>query len=106
MKIEFCPKCGKKMEYGVKEGKLLLICPKCGYSKEASPEHTYESYRPEERVTVVEEDITPMPTVNIECPKCGYREAYTWSVQTRSGDESETQFFKCKKCGYTWRLYT
>ena len=62
MKIEFCPKCGKKMEYGVKEGKLLLICPKCGYSKEASPEHTYESYRPEERVTAVSYTHLTLPT--------------------------------------------
>ncbi|GAI81579.1 unnamed protein product, partial [marine sediment metagenome] len=31
--------------------------------------------------------------------------AYFWSVQTRSGDEAETKFFKCTKCEFTWREY-
>ncbi|RLG10996.1 MAG: transcription factor S, partial [Thaumarchaeota archaeon] len=39
------------------------------------------------------------------CPKCGNREAYYWAVQTRSADEPMTRFFRCTKCGYTWREY-
>ena len=106
MKVEFCPKCGRKMEYRVQEREIIAECPRCKYVKKASDNPTYERYRPVEKVVIVEEDFTPMPTTNVECPKCGFREAYTWTVQTRSGDESETQFFKCKKCNYTWRLYT
>jgi DNA-directed RNA polymerase subunit M len=26
-------------------------------------------------------------------------------VQTRRADESATQFFRCTKCGHTWREY-
>ena len=105
MKVEFCPKCGRKMEYVVEEGGVVAKCPKCGFIRKVSLQHTHERYKTEQKVVVVEEEFTPMPTVNVECPRCGFREAYAWTVQTRSGDESETQFFKCKKFGYTWRLY-
>jgi DNA-directed RNA polymerase subunit M len=27
-------------------------------------------------------------------------------VQTRSIDESMTQFYRCTKCGHTWRDYS
>ena len=54
--------------------------------------------------TSFEEKILPV-TTDVVCPNCGAREAYYWSVQTRSADEPMTQFFKCKKCGHTWREY-
>lgn len=107
MRLEFCPKCGRKMELVAEGGRIITSCPHCGFTKESSMDITRERYiRQEKKVVVVEEDVTPLPTVEIECPKCGHREAYSWTVQTRSGDESETQFFKCKKCGHVWRLYT
>ena len=106
MKLEFCPKCGSKMEFLVKNREIHAVCPRCGYSEKVSIKHTYEKYKPETKVEVIEKEIIPMPVVSIECPKCGHHEAYAWTVQTRSSDESETQFFKCKKCGYVWRLYT
>ncbi|MHA1368130.1 MAG: DNA polymerase ligase N-terminal domain-containing protein [Promethearchaeota archaeon] len=39
------------------------------------------------------------------CPKCGHPEIKTWQRQTRSADEPMTQFFRCVRCGYTWREY-
>lgn len=93
----------------MKNGKVVAVCPKCGYIKETSTMSTGERYRAVEKVRIIGEEeskLSPMPTINIECPKCSYTQAYSWAVQTRSGDESETQFFKCKKCGYVWRLYT
>ena len=45
------------------------------------------------------------PVVDIDCPKCDSRRAYFWVTQTRAGDESETKFYKCKKCSHTWRVY-
>ena len=42
----------------------------------------------------------------IECPKCGNNVAYVWQVQTRSADESSTQFLRCTKCSHTVREYT
>jgi len=53
-----------------------------------------------------EQKLQTLPTVTIECPKCGNNQAYTWQVQTRGADESSTQFFRCTKCGYTFREYS
>ena len=39
------------------------------------------------------------------CPKCGNTEAYWYMQQTRGGDEPQTKFLKCTKCGYSWREY-
>jgi DNA-directed RNA polymerase subunit M len=33
-------------------------------------------------------------------------EVYVWQVQTRGGDEASTQFFRCTKCGHTFREYS
>ena len=46
-----------------------------------------------------------MPTIEIECEKCGNNEAVWWMLQTRSADEPTTQFYRCTKCEYTWRNY-
>ncbi|RKX65519.1 MAG: transcription factor S, partial [Tenericutes bacterium] len=45
----------------------------------------------------------PNPVVEAECPDCGLVKAEFWTMQTRSSDEPETQFFKCKKCRKTWK---
>ena len=44
-----------------------------------------------------------IPTIKIECEKCGNDEAVWWMLQTRSADEPTTQFYRCSKCRYTWR---
>ena len=116
-KMEFCPKCGTKLTpTRKKKGKkntIVLSCPKCRYKKQpASPvvavsktiEHT-----PQELIAVIgkeEQKLRTLPTVRIECPKCGNNLAYVWQVQTRGSDESSTQFFRCTKCNYTFREYT
>ena len=46
-----------------------------------------------------------MSTIEIECEKCGNKEAFWWMLQTRSADEPTTQFYRCTKCEYTWRNY-
>ena len=51
------------------------------------------------------EDVNTLPTTKAVCPECGHTEASWWLQQTRSADESETRFFKCLKCGHTWREY-
>ncbi len=47
-----------------------------------------------------------LPTVNVNCPKCGHGEAVWWMLQTRSADEPTTQFYRCIKCEHTWRDYS
>ena len=111
----FCPKCGTKMVLRQvrvnKEKKVVLVCPNCGYTIEKQREKHVISAR-EERTTAIQvldskvAALKTMPTVEIECPKCGNNKAYWWLVQTRSGDEPPTIFYRCTKCGYTWRQYS
>jgi len=51
------------------------------------------------------EELEQLPVTKVGCPKCGNEEAYWWVQQTRSSDEPPTTFYRCKKCGYTWRSY-
>lgn len=46
-----------------------------------------------------------LPTIKIDCEKCGHGEAVWWMLQTRSADEPTTQFYRCTKCSHTWRNY-
>ena len=62
-----------------------------------------------EKIVVIEnedQNLKTNPTAQISCPKCENNMAYTWQVQTRAGDEGATQFFRCIRCGHTFRLYT
>ncbi len=101
--MEFCPKCGavlipKKKNYG---------CARCNYStKDQVKLKTSEKIEEKKEVAVISnKDIQVLPIISETCKKCGNDKTYFWTVQTRSGDESETKFFKCTKCGHTWREY-
>lgn len=110
--MKFCDKCGSTLQNELTKTddktKLVLKCYKCGL--ETKP----ESDKPEktvidnkEQIDIIEkEDQKNMPTIEINCPKCSNRKAYWWMLQTRSGDEPTTQFFRCLKCKHTWRQYS
>jgi len=117
--MEFCPKCGSRLEPKKtkkgEEASLVLVCPKCGYKKQ-EPNKQVEpkiskkiQHNPQQFVAVIgkeEQKLRTLPTVRIECPKCGNKTAYVWQVQTRSADESSTQFMRCTKCDHTFREYS
>ena len=117
--MEFCPKCGSRLEFKKpntgKGASLVLICPKCGYKKQELAKKVEPKigkviqHNPQQFVAVIgkeEQKLRTLPTVRIECPKCGNNTAYVWQVQTRSADESSTQFLRCTKCNYTFREYS
>jgi DNA-directed RNA polymerase subunit M len=117
--MEFCPKCGSRLApkkgKGGRDATLVMTCPKCGYqkrmvSKKVEPK-TAKVVQPDPRQLVAvigkeEQKLRTLPTVRIECPKCGNNLAYVWQVQTRGADESSTQFLRCTKCNYTFREYS
>ena len=39
----------------------------------------------------------------LECSKCGSRKTYSYSKQTRAGDEATTVFAVCGNCRATWK---
>jgi len=105
--LKFCPKCEVKL----KNSDSGLQCPQCNYTEE-------QKEKPAKKITNEEEpDFSllafeenegdeSLPTVKIECEKCGHDEAVGWMFQTRSADEPTTRFYRCQKCKYTWRDYT
>ena len=109
--MRFCPKCKSLMMPSRKEGKTILKCSRCGYEEEVS-EKTKGFV---EKVTRVEKKpeivvwegvkVEVLPKTRVECPRCHNLEAYWWTVQTRAADEPPTRFYRCTKCGYTWREY-
>jgi DNA-directed RNA polymerase subunit M len=116
--MEFCPKCGTRLEpkksKSGKEASLILACQKCGYKqqeadKKIEPTAKVIQHNPQQFVAVIgkeEQKLSTLPTVRIECPKCGNNTAYVWQVQTRGADESSTQFLRCTKCNHTYREYS
>lgn len=104
----FCPKCGSIMIPKKKENKKLLVCPSCKYStSEVESSKITEDIKKDDKSFGIAEDMKLNPVVELDepCKKCGNKDAEYWSEQTRSGDEGETRFFKCTKCGLTWRVY-
>lgn len=83
-------------------------CPKCGYTEESEEANLFftEKSSNKKDITFIENIPQVLPIdENITCPKCGNNGAYFWYMQTRAGDEAETKFYRCVKCGYTWRVY-
>ncbi len=116
--MEFCPKCGTRLVpkrgKDEKKGNVALVCPKCGFkkklaAKEIEPIPKVIEHSPQETIAVIskeEQKLRVLPTVRVECPKCGNNQAFVWQVQTRGSDESSTQFFRCTKCNFTFREYS
>lgn len=111
--MKFCEVCNSrlKIKQFKEDGKTILryYCPRCNRVYEpivlSSVESKKEENKPIKVLSEKESKLDTMPTIEIECPKCGNNKAYWWLLQTRSGDEPPTQFYRCTKCGYTWRMY-
>lgn len=103
--MEFCPKCGAVLVQKTKN----FGCPRCSYSSKSKVKlSSSEKIEGKNEVAVVSSKTAQtLPKVAEACKKCGNKESYFWTVQTRSGDEAETKFFKCTndKCEFTWREY-
>jgi DNA-directed RNA polymerase subunit M len=114
--MEFCPQCGSRLK-PVKENSgdqviVVLACEKCGHKTSESASVKLNGrvieHNPKQLVAIIgkEAQLTTLPTIRIECPRCGNNTANVWQVQTRGLDESSTQFLRCVKCGFTHREYT
>ncbi len=107
--MEFCPKCHSIL-IPKKNDKKKLACSKCNYSVKSKGDLTITEKleKKENKIEVVDKKIDVLPKVKEECPKCSNKDAFFWTLQTRSSDEPETRFFECanQKCKHRWRSYT
>jgi transcription factor S len=115
--VKFCPRCGTRLKLkqikGAHEVSITYLCDNCGYANKPATQTvrqlTEEELSNSNQIKVVgdkEAKLNSLPTTKIECPKCGNDEAFWWFLQTRSGDEPPTQFYRCVKCNHTWRSYS
>jgi len=116
--MEFCENCGSRLIpkkiNSSNQVMLMLVCNKCQYKKPESEEEIIRTtgkqieHSPKQLVAVIgkEDQLNTMPTVQIDCPRCGNNTANVWQVQTRGSDESSTQFLRCTRCNYTFRETT
>lgn len=103
--MEFCDKCGS----------VILVtgdkasCASCGHKLKKKPKiESSEKIGAHDTVAIIKEgQDNTYPVIDMVCPKCKNKQAYFWTLQTRSSDESETKFYKCTniKCNHTWRKY-
>ena len=104
----FCPRCGAILTPKKRGRKIVFSCS-CGYLSKKKEDLVLKekiNLTKEDKINVIDKRVETLPKTKEECPKCHYKEAYYWLVQTRSGDESATRFFRCVKCNHTWRSYT
>ena len=100
----FCPKCKSLLRPKMEGNKRVMGCH-CGYVAGESISAAISEKSKQAKEIHVMEDIETRPIVDTNCKKCGNKQAYFWSIQTRASDEPETRFFKCTKCKTTWREY-
>jgi DNA-directed RNA polymerase subunit M len=101
--MRFCPTCGTRLVLVHDKKSIKTVaeykCGKCSYTSSISPsqDHVTVESRPLEEVVVVFDkglELSTMSTIRAECPKCHNNLAYVWQVQTRSGDEGSTSFYR------------
>ena len=103
--MKFCPDCEVRLKQD--NNTSSISCPKCGYSESGSkvPKKETKEEQFELNILAENEGKETLPSIKIDCEKCGNNEAVWWMLQTRSDDEPTTQFYRCTKCRYTWRNY-
>ena len=99
--MEFCPKCGSILMMKTKR----VGCPKCDYVAKGKVNMVMKEEideRVEAMVVRGKDNINPV--TDWDCHACGSKKAEFWIKQMRSGDEPESKFYKCVKCGKTCRV--
>ena len=120
MSIRFCEDCGNMLTPVEKNNRLFYICNLCktpGIEKENSQENNIV-YRNEIRLGQTEvkinnsiiNDPTYARTFQLECPKCGYKEAICFQNPNINDAGMKLMYACCNKnfketgqpCGHTW----
>ena len=107
--MQFCEKCGNLLIAKGSGKRVSYVCRMCGKKAKRTDKLTISETMHESKkgVIIMEkgEGIEEFPKTSIMCPTCEHMEAYWWMQQTRSADEPPTLFYRCVKCGHSWRSY-
>lgn len=103
--MKFCPLCFKMLMIQDSEQGNRLFCQQCRYYYPIVSEHKKViKFAEDLKVEIIEQnqETKELPTIAINCEKCGSGHAYFEQRQTRSADEASTLFFTCVGCGHKW----
>jgi len=108
--MRFCEKCGNLLVVEKKRKNVYIVCRKCKrvYKTKGEKLRIGSSVTEGKKKVIVmteKDQFSELPKTRIICPKCEHMEAYWWMQQTRSADEPPTMFYRCCRCGYSWRSY-
>eukprot|EP00039_Didymoeca_costata_P004848 m.76583 g.76583 ORF g.76583 m.76583 type:complete len:111 (-) comp12565_c0_seq2:3020-3352(-) len=104
----FCPICSNMLIIQGEGSDLCFGCPTCPYVKQITKKIAVHHVM--QRAKKLEDDIVDdnanagKPKADIDCPRCGHKQAYYHQMQTRSADEPSTIFYTCcnKECKHQW----
>ena len=103
----FCPTCGNILLLKKGTGSLIYFCKTCPYifniNQKIERIETFDDKKEVDLIINEKEDKKNLPTMEINCPKCGHNKAYYSEMQIRSADEPSTHFYQCEKCSNRWR---
>lgn len=74
---------------------------KCGYNHVM---YTEIASKIEEQNEFIKNPFINIEKGVIQCKKCKSERVFSYSKQTRSGDESTSVFCECVECGSKWRI--
>lgn len=108
--MRFCEKDGNLLVVKKGRTRVMLVCRKCGREYKIKGEKltiSESQHEPKKGIVIMgkDEGMAELPITTIMCPKCENMEAHWWMQQTRAADEPPTMFYRCNKCGYSWRSY-
>jgi len=103
--MKFCTECGGLL-VPVK-GNNYSVCRSCKrkYFVEEEAAIVSKLNEEEKEIKIFDEEQSDFRTTNtVTCPKCGNSKA-EWTIrQMRGGDEAPTEFYRCLKCRWVWRV--
>jgi transcription factor S len=111
--MEFCPTCGTRLIYEKAKGKKpVLYCPKCKKkfdlgANETKKESMLSKKDRADSIVLIDkkaQKLRTLPTVDADCYKCKGKKAETWKLDLGSEDNMQAIFYRCIRCGHTWRV--
>lgn len=116
--MTFCEKCDALLIPKKVDGKVISICPDCGWiESNGAATNIQISFTDDSRsddpdggkMLILEEgdnSVAGRPKKEMYCPRCENLQIVEyWEIQTRSADEAPTRFFRCTNCDKNWREY-